>query len=177
MKTRISDVLLNSLLYAVYMVFSCIVVMFAEILALKIVNLFVVVDNLSLCIIRVVVYSIGVCAILAIVSFREGYKSAPPSALPTAVSALIALILHFIPSLLFNFAAFCSGGVRFIAILAKFGDKINNEHLIGTLTRADCIPYFFLNGLVYVIIMVSVRAIGASIRLRDRELLCEKKQG
>ena len=175
MKDKFTDHLISSLLYSVYMLFSCIVVMFAEIIAVKAVNLFIVVDNLTLCIIRVVVYFIGVNAILAIVSFREGYKSPSRSVLSHTLAAVVAVIWHFIPSLLFNFAAICSGEVRFIAILAKFGKKVASPTFAGTLDASDCIPYFFIIGAIHVTVMVASGYIGAKIRMRDRAALVTDK--
>ena len=177
MKSKLIDTLVSSLLYSVYMLFSCIVVMFAEIITVKAVNLFIVVDNLTLCIIRVVVYFVGVNAILAIVSFREGYKSPSRSVLFHAIAAAMAVIWHFIPSLLFNFAAICSGEVRFIAILAKFGKKIASSSFSGTLDASDCIPYFFIIGAIHVAVMVATGYIGTKIRLRDRSDLTGETQG
>ena len=173
MKNKFIDTLISSLLYSVYMLFSCIVVMFAEIITVKAVNLFIVVDNLTLCIIRVVVYFLGVNAILAIVSFREGYKSPTRSIISHAISAALAIIWHFIPSLLFNFAAICSGEVRFVSILAKFGKKIAYDGFSGTLEASDCIPYFFIVGAIHVAVMVIAGYIGAKMRLRDRSELTQ----
>ncbi len=168
MRAKISDILINSLFYALYFVCSCIVVMFAEIITVKVLNLFVVVDNLSLCIIRIAVYFIGVNATLAAVSYREGYKTPSRSVSVHAISATVAVVWHLLPSMLFNFAAICSGEVRFIAILAKFGSKIKSPSFSGTISAIDCIPYFFIVGAIHVAVMAAAGYIGARARLRDR---------
>lgn len=163
------DVFINSLLYALYMLLSCIVVMFGEILAVKIVNLFIVVDNLSLCVIRAVIYTLGVNAILAAISFREGYKEARACPAATAISATVATLLHSVFALLFSFEAFSAGAVRSIAIIVKFGSSINSDLFTGTLDRFDVIPFFFVNSAIYVAVMIICRALGAKKRLRERE--------
>ncbi len=163
------DILVSSIVYAVYMLLSCLVIMCAEILAIKIINLFVVTDYLSLCIIRAAIYTIGVNALLAIISYREGYRSAHFSVIGTAVSGAVASILHFIFALLFNFEAFSSGGVRFITALIRFGSSLNSNTFMGTLTRVDFIPFFFINALVYIAVMIGFGKLGEYKRLADRE--------
>ena len=163
------DVLINSLLYSLYMFLSCLVVMFAEILAVKIANLFVVTDYYSLCILRAVVYTLGVNAILGAIAFREGFKNAKATPISTAISGVLATLCHSVFCLLFSFEAFCAGGVRSIAILAKFGKSINSPVFKGTLDRFDIIPYFFMNAAIYVALMVVFNAVGAYKRKLDRQ--------
>lgn len=162
------DVLINSLLYSLYMFLSCLVVMFAEILAVKVVNLFVVTDLYSLCILRAVVYTVGVNGILGIISFREGFKNAKATPVATAISGVIATIFYGVFCLLFSFEAFCAGGARSIAILAKFGESINSPVFKGTLDRFDIIPYFFMNAAIYIAVMIVLNVVGAHKRKLDR---------
>lgn len=169
------DVLFGTALRAVYMLGSCIVIMFAEMLAIKIINLFVGLSPLSLCIVRALIYTVGVNAILAVVSYREGYRSASFSVAETLISGALASILHFLVSLLFSFEAFCSGGVKFITALVKFGASLNSESFSGSLSRFDCIPFFFANALVYIAVMIIFGNLGARNRLADREELTGNK--
>ncbi len=165
------DVLIGGPVYAVYMFFACLVVMCAEILAIKIVNLFIVPSPLTLCVIRAVIYTVGVNAILAIVSFREGYKTGYLPILSTLISYLIATAMHFLFALLFSFEAFCAGGVKFIAALIKFGSAINSDTFSGKLDRFDLIPFFFVNSAVYIVIMLLFGKLGERRRLSDRAAL------
>ena len=163
------DILVSSLVYAVYMIISCLVIMCAEILAIKIINLFVVTQYFELCVIRAVIYTLGVNALLAIISYREGYRAASFSIVGTAISGAIATLIHFVFALLFSFEAFCAGGVRFITALVRFGSSLNSNTFMGTLTRVDFIPFFFINSLVYVALMISFGKLGQYKRLADRE--------
>ncbi|MBE6583564.1 MAG: hypothetical protein E7649_01095 [Ruminococcaceae bacterium] len=169
MKKRPIDTLLGSLVYALYMMLSCLVIMFVEILAIKIANLFVVVDNFSTSVIRAVIYTLGVNALLAIIAFHEGYKAARPAPIATAISATVATLIHSLFALLFSFEAFCAGGVRSIAILVKFGKTINSPLFAGTLDRFDIIPFFFINSAIYVAVMIIANKLGASHRLKVRD--------
>ena len=163
------DVLINSLLYSLYMFLSCLVVMFAEILAVKIANLFIVTDYYSLCILRAAVYTVGVNAILGIIAYREGYKRAKAAPVSTGISGVIATLLYGIFCLLFSFEAFCAGGVRSIAILAMFGKHIDSPLFVGKLDRFDIIPYFLINAAIYIVILVAFNAVGAYKRRLDRQ--------
>ena len=165
------DILVSSLVYAVYMLISCVIVMCAEILAVKIVNLFVVTEFFSLTVIRTLLYTVGVNALLAVISYREGYKTAYFSIPETLISGAIATLLHLVFALLFNFEAFSAGGVRSITALIRFGSDLNSNALTSSLTRLDFIPFFLLNSLVYIGIMIGFGKLGQYKRLADREEL------
>ncbi len=169
MKRAPLDIAINSLLYAIYMLVSCVAVMFAEMLAVKIVDLFIVVDYFWLCVIRAVIYTLCVNALLAAISFYEGFRSAEAAPAATAISAAFASVLHCIFALLFSFDHFCAGGVRSIAILVKFGTEINSPLFDGTLSRFEIIPFFFINSAVYIAVMVAANALGAKKRRLQRQ--------
>lgn len=163
------DVLINAPLYALYMFLSCLVVMFAEMLVVKVANWFIVTDYYSTSVIRAVVYSVGVNAILAAIAFREGFKNAKATPIATVISGVLATLLHSVFCLLFSFEAFCAGGVKSIAIIVKFGKAINSQMFVGTLDRFDMIPFFFINSAIYIAVMVTFNAIGAYKRKRERQ--------
>ncbi len=162
------DVLINSLIYLIYMVVSCIAIMIAEILILKVVNLFILPSSLTVCVLRALIYTIGVNALFAIASFREGYRAAYFPIIGTLISSVCATLVHFIYALLFGFEAFAAGGVKFIAALIKFGSSLDSSTFFGKLGRIDMIPFFFINSLVYIAVMIIFGKIGEKMRLRDR---------
>ena len=163
-----SDVIVDALFYAVYMLGSCIVVMVAEWFFVKVLSLLFPINYFALCIIRATIYTLGVNAILAIISYRGGYKAAQCSVVGTAISCILATVAHFMFCLLFRFNAFCAGGVKFIAALTMFGSNLNNASFIGEIALLDYIPYFFLNALIYCVVIVVFKKLGATKRLRDR---------
>jgi len=163
-----TDVLVNSIVYAVYMILSCIVVMFAEMLVIKVVNVLVEIDYFELCIIRAVIYTLGVNALLAIISFREGYRAAYFSIPGAAISASLASLMHFLFALLFSFEAFASGGVRFISALVQFGTRLNLGGFTGKLDTIKTIPFFFLFALIYVLVIITFGKLGERKRLTSR---------
>ena len=169
-----TEIFLGSIVYAVYMIVSCIVIMLCEILAIKIVNLFVVTQYFELCIIRAVIYTVGVNALLGVISYREGYRAARFPILDTVISTVIASAIHLVFALLFSFEAFAAGGVRFITALFRFGDALNGNTFMGTLGRADFIPFFILNSLVYIAVIILLGKLGEKNRLKQRESLTGK---
>ena len=168
---RITDILIDAAFYAFYMLFSCITCMFAELLIVKVLTLCVAIDYYTLSIIRAAIYMIGVSAILAIVAYRGGYKTAYYSIPVTLISGFIACVLHLLFALLFRFEAFCSGGVRFITGLTKFGSRLSESSDIAKLPLIDFFVAFFACGAIYVVIMTVFQVIGAKTRLIDREEL------
>ncbi len=168
---RKTDILFNSVVYAVYMIVSCIVIMFAEILTVKIVNLFIDPSALTECVICALVYTVGVSALLAIVSYKEGYRAAHYSCTGTLISGAIASILHFLFALLFSFQAFIAGGVRFATALVKLGTHIRPSSLTDDIKITDMIPFFFIYSLIYIAVMTVFGKIGERNRLRDRRSL------
>lgn len=170
-RARIFDALIDSLIYAFFMLISCLVCMCAEILIVKIIDLCVVIDYLSLCFVRTVIYTVGVNAVLSLVAYNDGYKAARCSVVGTAISCVIATVFHFLFSLLFGFEAFCAGGVRFIAGIVKYGSELTESSMIRNLHPADFVAVFFINGLIYCVLMTLFKKIGVKRRLIDREEL------
>jgi len=151
------------------MLISCLTVMFAEILCVKIANLFVVVDYYALCWMRAIIYTLGVNALLGVIAFREGYKDAAAAPVRVASSGIVATLIHALFALLFNFEAFCAGGVRSVAVLVKFGKAINSEAFAGTLRTDDLVPVFFINSAIYIAVMIGANVLGARYRKKERE--------
>lgn len=171
-----ADVLVNTLVYAFYMFISCVVIMLAEILTVKVANLFVVTEYYELTVLRAVVYTIGVNAVLGVIAYKEGYRAARYPVLETLVSGVLASILHALVALLFHFEAFCAGGVKFITALLHFGKGLTVNTLMDELGALDFLPVFLVNSLVYVGIMILCGKLGEYKRLSDREDLTESKK-
>ncbi len=168
------DFLITALINAFFMLISCIVAMFAEILTVKIFNLFIVTEYHLLTVIRAVVYTVGVSAILAAISYREGYRAAKFSILGTAITAALGSVVHFLFAFLFNFEGFCAGGVRFVTALIKYGRNLNSNTLMDSLSRVDFIPFFFMVSALYIAVMIVFGKLGEYMRLADRQELTEQ---
>lgn len=165
------DFLISGLIYAFFMLISCIVTMFAEILTVKVFNLFIVTEYHLLTVIRAVVYTVGVSAILSVISYREGYRAAKFSMLSTLIAGAIGSVIHFLFAFLFNFEGFCAGGVRFVTALIKYGRGLNHNSLMDALGRVDFIPFFFMISALYIGLMIVFGKLGEFMRLADRQEL------
>ena len=169
MTMKKADILVNTLVYAFYMFISCVVIMLAEILAVKVVNLFIVTEYYELTVLRAVVYTVGVNAVLGAIAYKEGYRAARYPIGETIVSGLLASLLHALVSLLFHFQAFCSGGVRFLTALLHYGKGLNSNTLMDELGILDFLLVFAVNSVVYIVIMIVLGKLGEYKRLADRE--------
>ncbi len=171
-----SDILVNTLVYAFYMFIACVVIMLAEILTVKVVNLFIVTEYYELTVLRAVVYTVGVNAVLGAIAYKEGYRMARYPIVETIISGLLASLLHALVSLIFHFQAFCAGGVRFVTALLHYGKDLTVNTLMDELGALDFLPVFALNSLVYIAIMITLGKLGEYKRLADREEITEDSQ-
>ena len=71
---RVRRVLLNAAIYFVYFFLSCVLVMLIEALFLKLLDRFVLLSYLAQTVIRLVIYSLGVPALVGLAAYAEGYR-------------------------------------------------------------------------------------------------------
>ena len=69
---RVRRVLLNAAIYFVYFFLSCVLVMLIEALFLKLLDRFVLLSYLAQTVIRLVIYSLGVPALVGLAAYAEG---------------------------------------------------------------------------------------------------------
>ena len=169
-----ADILVSTLVYAFYMLIACLVIMCAEVLVIKIVNLFVVTEYFAMTVIRAVTYTLGINAVLGTIAYKEGYRAARYPILETVLSGVLASVIHLLFSLLFSFQAFCAGGVRFITALLHYGKNLTVNTLMDELGSLDFIPVFAVNSLIYIAVMILCGKLGENKRLIDREEITDK---
>ena len=83
---RVRRVLLNAAIYFVYFFLSCVLVMLIEALFLKLLDRFVLLSYLAQTVIRLVIYSLGVPALVGFAAYAEGYREADAHPGETVVS-------------------------------------------------------------------------------------------
>ncbi len=171
---KIKNIALNSLFYFLYMIGACFVTMAVEALLVYIVERFVIIPYPALTVIRMVIYSLGVTAIMATIGYYEGYREGTCPIGDTVAGGLIALVYHFIFALLFNFQAFVAGSVRFTAGFIAHGTHITDPLLVLETPFGLTLLVFFLYGLLYVGALTVARYFGAGRRIIDRADLCRK---
>ena len=165
---KIQNTAINSLLYLLYMFGGCIAVMVVESLLVYIVSRFVIVPYPALTILRLIIYTLGVPAVLAGIGYVEGYREGVPATKETVVGGVLAMVLHVLFALLFSFQAFVSGGVRFAAGLLRHGMDLTDELLNTETPTGLFLLMFALYGAIYVTALCVSRYLGAQNRIISR---------
>lgn len=165
---RIKNVALNLLVYFLYMFGACILVMLVESLLISIIEKFVALPYPILTIIRIVIYSAGVTALMAVLGYFEGYRETECPVGETLVSGFLASLLHLIFAMLFKFHGFVSGAVRFTAGLLHNGWDITYDSLINKTPYGLFLLVFVAYALIYVGALTVAKYFGTQKRIIDR---------
>ena len=84
---KIKNIALNLLVYFLYMFGACFLVMLAEAMLVSVIEKFVALPYPVLTVIRIVIYTVGITALLAVLGYFEGYREAECPIAETLVSA------------------------------------------------------------------------------------------
>lgn len=159
---------LNSLFYFLYFFGSCILAMLVEALLIFFVEKIVALPYPVLTVLRIVIYTAGITALLSVLGYFEGYREAFCSVGGTVASGVLASVLHLIFAMLFKFQAFVSGGVRFLAGLIHNGWDVTYDSLVNEtpypLFVAVCLGYSVL----YITALTLSKWLGAQKRVINR---------
>lgn len=160
---------LNTLIYAVYFFGSCVVVMLAETLFMKLVNNLFVTTYGARAVIRVVLYTLGVPALVGFIGYREGYREAACNQVETLLGGVGATILpHLLFAMLFHYQPFVSGGVFFAAGLIHNGIGLSEDILRNETPYMLFVAVFLVYGLIYTGALTLCKSRGAKKRVADR---------
>ena len=165
---KFQNMAVNSLLYLVYMFVGCVAVMAVEALLVYIISRFVIIPYPVLTVIRLVVYTAGVPAVMVGIGYAEGYRESVPAVGETVVGGILAMALHLLLALLFGFQAFVAGGVRFAAGLIRHGWDITDEALVTDTPMGLYLLMFAIYGALYVTALTVSRYFGAQHRIISR---------
>ena len=165
---KLRNAALNLLVYFLYIFGSCVLVMLAEALFVSVIEKFAVIPYLALTIIRIVIYTPGVTAILAVLGYYEGYREGVCPLGETIGGGVLATVLHLLFAMLFKFQGFVSGGVRFTAGLLHNGMDITYESLINKTPYGLFLLVFVGYAAVYLVALTVAKYFGAQKRVMDR---------
>jgi hypothetical protein len=128
---KLRRILLNTVIYFAYFFLSCILVMLVEALFLKLLDRFILLSYLAQTVIRLVIYSVGVPALVGVAGYAEGYREADAHPGETAVSGMLAAVIpHGLIALLFHFRQFCAGAVPFLVGLLRDGTDVTADSIV-----------------------------------------------
>lgn len=173
---KIVDSFVNSLIYTAYIIGACLCAAAIDLLTLKILNEFLVISLYAQTVIRVIIYAIAPIAVIAIVSFKEGYREARSNLLENIFSCVFASVGTFLISLLFTFNRFVAGGVKYISSLIAYGNRISDAEQIANVRYRYAIPVFVALFIVYSVVICLSKKLGAAKRLKDRAELVETRE-
>ena len=159
---------INGLFYFLYVFGSCFIVMLIESLFVNVVEKFVVLPYPVLTVIRIVIYTAGVVAILAVVGRKEGYREAYCHVSGTILAGGAAAVVHLLFSMLFHFQGFVSGAVRYTAGLVFNGWGVTYESLINDTPYWGFLVVFAAYAALYVATLTVAKYLGAQKRIIDR---------
>ena len=159
---------INGLFYFLYVFGSCFIVMLAESLFINVVEKFVALPYPVLTVIRIVIYTAGVVAILVVAGYKEGYREAYCSVGGTLVSGGIASVIHLLFAMLFHYQGFVSGSVRFTAGLVFNGWDVTYDSLINDTPYWGFLATYVAYALLYVATLTLSKYLGAQKRIMDR---------
>ena len=165
---RIKNAALNLPIYFLYMFGSCVLVMLAEALLISVIEKFVGLPYPVLTIIRIVIYTAGITAVMAVLGYYEGYRAGVCAVAETIVGGVLATILHLLFAMLFKFQGFVSGGVRFTAGLIHNGMDITYDSLINKTPYGMFLLVFVAYAAVYLTALTVAKYFGAQKRVIDR---------
>ncbi len=168
---KIVDSFINSLIYVAYIIGACLCAAAVDLLALKVLNEFLVISIYAQTVIRVVIYAIAPVSVIAVVSFKEGYREAGSNLSENIISCVFASVGVFLVSLLFTFNRFVSGGVKYIASLIAYGNRISDAEQIANVKYRYAIPVFVGMFVIYSVAICIFKKLGADKRLKDRAAL------
>ena len=159
---------INGFFYFLYVFGSCFIVMLIESLFVNVVEKFVALPYPVLTVIRIVIYTVGVVAVLAVAGWKEGYREGYCSAGGTVASGAIATVLHLIFAMLFHYQGFVSGGVRFTAGLVFNGWEVSYDSLVNDTPYWGFLVTYFAYAAVYVAALTLTKYLGVQKRIMDR---------
>lgn len=162
---------LNTLLYFLYVLGSCVIVMLCEALLVNVIEKFVALPYPVLTLLRILIYTPAVPCILAVVGWHEGYREGNISVGATLISCFFAMIPHLLFAMCFKFQAFISGGVRFTAGLFCNGWDITHDSLINETPYTAFLLTFAVYGVLYAATLTISKYLGAQKRIIDRAAL------
>lgn len=162
---KLRNLLVTSGLYFLYLFASCVLTMLVEALLVFFLDKFIIIPYFPLTIIRIVIYSIGVVAILCVLGYAEGYREGKCFIGETILAYIPAMILHLLFAMLFKFQGFVSGSVRFTAGLIANGQSITYDSLINVTPYTMFLAMFFAYAALYLLAFLLAKYFGAQKRI------------
>lgn len=155
-------------LYICYLLGACVLTMLVEAMLVFFIDHIVLLSYPVLTIIRIVIYSVGVPAIIGVLGYYEGYREAECSVGETTGAFFLALIVHILFAMLFKFQGFISGAVRFTAGLIHNKWNITQQTLVENTPYSLFLIVFLAYSIFYFAVLFLCKYFGSKKRICDR---------
>ena len=165
---RIKTALASTGLYFLYLIGACILTMLVEAMFNFFLDLIVVLPYPVLTMVRIVIYTVGVTAIIGFLGYFEGYREAMCPIGETLIAYTLSLIPFLLFAMLFKFQGFISGAVRFTAGLIHNGWSITQVTLVENTPYSLFLLVFLGYAVLYGITLIVCKYFGAQRRICDR---------
>ena len=147
-------------LYFLYLFASCVLTMLVEALLIFFIDKIIVLEYFPATVIRIVIYTVGVPAIIAVLGYFEGYKDMKYSIGEVIVPYIPAAVLHLLFAMLFKFQGFVSGSVRFTAGLIANGADITYDSLLNVTPYWIFLAVFAAYEVLYCLVFLLAKYFG-----------------
>ncbi len=165
------QVFVNSLIYFIAMLGACLVNLAVSAMAVKIVNLFIVVDYFSAAIIRTVIAFVTLSGVIGALTWFESFKSAEFHPLKTLVAVGLGGVYHLAVSTILMFYPFIAGGTRYLAGLINMGERFDSFAEVEYIYLWAYLTAFFIYLFVEMICAVVCGYLGKKKRYDNRKTI------
>ncbi len=163
--------LMNSVVYLICFVVSCVLNLAVSWLLLKIVDSIVVLDYFGQSVVRIIAGFLTGGAVIGAVVARESYKSIEVRPLSLAATLGLAGVGHLLLCLLLMFYPFIAGGVRDLAGVIGMGSGFSSESDIENIYLWQYLLAFVIDLIFKIGIAILCAYFGKAKRLKNRETI------
>lgn len=163
--SKLRSYLATTGVYLCYLLGACILTMLVEALFNFLLDHVVLLSYPVLTVIRIVIYSVGVPAIIGFLGYYEGYREENCPFAETIVSFGLACIPHLLLAMLFKFQGFISGAVRFTAGLIHNGWEITYDTLVEKTPYSLFLLTFLGYAVLYGTVLTICKYLGSKKRI------------
>ncbi len=154
---------------------ACLVNLAVMEMAVRIVNLFIVVDYFCAVIIRLAVSAVAVSGTVGAINYLLSYRKAEFAFGFYSGVFWLSVLIQLLLSILFKFHPFVSGGSFYLAGLLEHGSGFDSSSAVEYIGIIDYLIAFVLLSLLNYAVYSVCGVLGARKRLADREAIMSDK--
>lgn len=171
------DVIVNAVVYFIFVIVSCVFARIFSNMAVKLVDLFVELQFISASGVRVATLMLFSAFFIVFISFKYGYHTAYFDMKESLLSLLLSIAMHFLLSFATLFSPWVAGATKHIGGFVVFGDNYTTAEHMMAIPMITLIMIGVLMALLFAGLLVLGTHLGANKRLADRaELMASESK-